>query len=142
MVKGGADAKGSGRPERAAGTRPMVEPPPQHLPPIDGQEGWWKVETGANQSVDDIGEEFRKIFESAGSPPGAALSCDHVLLESTTLFFTPRAVSIARQWLDGYGGSPCEPPKEGILLIGNNVDQKLLPMPNLEVRGSRSSPRN
>ena len=76
----------------------MIEqmPPAELAPP----RGWWKVEAAAEKSVNALQDQFRAIFESAGSPPGAALFCNHVVLESTALLFTPRAAAIAQQFIE------------------------------------------
>lgn len=76
-------------------------------------------------------DQFRAIFESAGSPLGAALFCNHLLLESTALLFTPQAASIARPFIETYGGLPCDDPAEGIFLVGNESDRNLLAVPEL-----------
>ena len=107
---------------------------PQQTPPADPAppaRRWWKVATTPEQSVDAIQDQFRAIFESAGSPPGAALFCDHVLLESTALLFTPAAASIAQPFIDAHGGVLCDEPVEGIFLVGNDSDRSLLAVPEL-----------
>jgi hypothetical protein len=106
----------------------LSTPPADPAPP---PRRWWKVETAPAQSVDAIQDQFRAIFESAGSPRGAALFCNHVLLESTALLFTPEAASIAQQFIDGHGGVLCDEPMEGIFLVGNDSDRDLLAVPEL-----------
>ena len=108
----------------------MIEqtPPAKPVPPA---RRWWKVEAAAEQSVNALQDQFRAIFESAGSPPGAALFCNHVLLESTALLFTPQAASIAQQFIESHGGSLCDDPVEGIFLVGNDGDRGLLAVPEL-----------
>ncbi len=93
--------------------------------------GWWKIETEPGESVDAIQAQFRALFESAGSPSGAALFCNHVLLASTTLFVTPQAVAIAEDLLASHGGVACPDPTQGIFLVGNAADRDLLPLPEL-----------
>jgi hypothetical protein len=114
----------------------MAQPLSQQIPtdPSTKSAGWWKFETEPGQSVDKIQAQFRVIFETAGSPRGAALFCNHVLLESTTLFVTPQARSIAQHLLEAHGGAPCEDPSEGIFLVGNDADRNLLRAPELTVR--------
>ena len=109
----------------------MSQPPQGTIERPSKQSGWWKIDTRPGQSVDDIQAEFRTVFESGGSPVGAALFCNHVLLERTTLFVTPQAVSLAARILETYGGGPCEDPMEGIFLVGNDADRVLLPVPEL-----------
>jgi hypothetical protein len=92
---------------------------------------WWKVETAPEESVDAIQDQFRVIFESAGSPRGAALFCNHVLLESTALLFTPEAASIAQHFIEAHRGVICAQPVEGIFLVGNDSDRNLLAVPEL-----------
>jgi len=107
----------------------MIEqtPPADPAPP----RGWWKVEAAAEQSVNALQDQFRAIFESAGSPPGAALFCNHVVLASTALLFTPQAASIAQQLIASHGGALCDDPVEGIFLVGNDSDRDLLAVPEL-----------
>jgi len=93
--------------------------------------GWWSFETAPGQSVDMIQEQFRMIFEAAGSPNGAALFCNHVLLERPTLLFTPDAATVARPFVEALGGAPCDDPPAGIFLVGNDGDRDLLPVPEL-----------
>ena len=93
--------------------------------------GWWRVETPPGQSVDTIQAQFRAIFETAGSPQGAALFCDHVLLERPALLFTPQAAALARPFVEALGGAPCDDPPAGIFLVGNDGDRGLLPVPEL-----------
>lgn len=109
----------------------------QQTPPADQapRHGWWKVETEPD-SVDALQQQFRTIFESAGSPPGAALFCNHVLLESTTLLFTPAAAVLARPFVEAHGGVPCDDPTTGIFLVGNDSDHNLLTVPELMVRAA------
>jgi hypothetical protein len=111
----------------------MAEPMlPQTPPdPTPRARGWWKVETGPEQSVDAIQDQFRSIFESAGSPPGAALFCNHVLLECPALLFTPEAASIAHHFIETHRGVLCDQPVEGIFLVGNDSDRNLLAVPEL-----------
>ena len=92
---------------------------------------WWKVETTPAQSVDALQDQFRAIFESAGSPRGAALFCNHVLLDSTALMFTPEAASIAQHFIEAHGGVLCDEPAAGIFLVGNDGDRNLLAVPEL-----------
>jgi hypothetical protein len=92
---------------------------------------WWRIETAPGQSVDQIQAEFRSVFESAGAPAGAALFCNHVVRVSTTLFVTPKGASIAQAFLESHAGTPCEPPAEGIFLVGHESDRNLLPVPEL-----------
>jgi hypothetical protein len=103
--------------------------PPSDPPPQAGR--WSKIDTAPAQSVDAIQAEFQAIFESAGSPRGAALFCNHVLLESTALLFTPEAASIAQQLIDAHGGVRCDEPAVGIFLVGNDSDRSLLTVPEL-----------
>jgi len=105
----------------------------QQASPVDPapRRGWWKVETRPDDSVDALQQQFRAIFESAGSPPGAALFCDHVLRECTTLLFTPEAAALARPFVEAHGGVPCDDPTAGIFLVGNDSDHGLLPLPEL-----------
>jgi hypothetical protein len=111
----------------------MPQPLMQQRPVIS--QGWWKFDTEPGESVDKIQAQFRALFESAGSPRGAALFCNHVLLESTTLFVTPQAVTIAKRLLESHDGVPCEDdPTEGVFLVGNDADRNLLPTPELAVR--------
>ncbi len=107
---------------------PQATPPADPAPPA---RQWWKVETAPAQSVDAIQDQFRAIFESAGSPPGAALFCNHVLLESTALLFTPEAASIAQPFIDAHGGVLCDEPAVGIFLVGNDSERNLLAVPEL-----------
>jgi hypothetical protein len=107
-------------------------PMPQPVPPAHpASRRWWKVETAPAESVDAIQEQFRAIFESAGSPRGAALFCNHVLLESTVLLFTPEAASIAGPFIDAHGGVLCDDPVEGIFLVGDDSERNLLAVPEL-----------
>ena len=92
---------------------------------------WWRLETTPGESVDDIQAQFRVRFESAGSPAGAALFCNHVLLERTTLFLTPQAAILAEDLLRTHGAVPCEAPTEGIFLVGDVADRYLLTVPTL-----------
>jgi hypothetical protein len=103
---------------------PLADPEPQ-------RRGWWKVETRPDESVDALQEQFRAIFESAGSPAGAALFCNHLLLACTTLLFTPGAAALARPFVEAHGGVPCDDPAAGILLVGRDGDRDLLPLPEL-----------
>lgn len=111
----------------------MAQPMLQQTPPANPPPrcGWWKVETGPEESVDTLQQQFRAIFESAGSPAGAALFCNHVLLECPTLLFTPVAAALARPFVEAHGGEPCDDPTAGIFLVGNDGDQDLLPVPEL-----------
>jgi hypothetical protein len=111
----------------------MAQPLEQQTPTVPHAEpsGWWKMETDPGESVDAIQAQFRAVFESAGSPRGAALFCNHVLLESTTLFVTPQAVSLAERLLASHGGVACADPTHGIFLVGNDADRDLLPLPEL-----------
>ena len=70
-------------------SQPMLQQTPPGAQPAE-RHGWWKVETGPDESVDALQDQFRAIFEAAGSPAGAALFCDHVLRDCPTLLFTPR----------------------------------------------------
>jgi hypothetical protein len=90
--------------------------PMRQVDPASPAHRWWKVETAPAQSVDALQDQFRAIFESAGSPPGAALFCDHVLLDAPALLFTPAAAAIAQA---------------GIFLVGNDSDRNLLAVPEL-----------
>jgi hypothetical protein len=103
----------------------------EQTPPTDPVRRWWKVETVPAQSVDAIQDQFRAIFESAGSPRGAALFCNHVLLDSTALMFTPEAASIAQHFIEAHGGVLCDEPAAGIFLVGNDSDRNLLAVPEL-----------
>jgi hypothetical protein len=112
----------------------MAQPMSQQTPPADPppqRRGWWKFETGPDDSVDALQEQFRAIFESAGSPTGAALFCNHLLLACTTLLFTPAAAALARPFVEAHGGVPCDDPTVGILLVGGEGDRDLLPLPEL-----------
>ena len=112
----------------------MAAPLSQQTPPADPapQAGrWWKVHAAPAQSVDAIQAEFQAIFESAGSPPGVALFCNHVLLDSPALLFTPEAACIAQQFIDAHGGVRCDEPAAGIFLVGNDSDRNLLAVPEL-----------
>ena len=111
----------------------MLAPTPLAHPASPARR-WWKVETAPAESVDAIQEQFRAIFESAGSPRGAALFCNQVLLESTALLFTPEAASIARPFIDAHGGALCDDPVEGIFLVGNDSERDLLAVPELTKR--------
>jgi hypothetical protein len=107
---------------------PEEASPADPAPPV---RRWWKVETLPTQSVDAIQDQFRAIFETAGSPRGAALFCNHVLLESTALLFTPEAASIAPHFIEAHGGVLCDEPAAGIFLVGNDSDRNLLAVPEL-----------
>jgi hypothetical protein len=120
----------SGRPEEETAMAQPLEQQRPNVPPAKPN-GWWKMETEPGESVDAIQAQFRAIFESAGSPRGAALFCNHVLLQSTTLFVTPQAVSIAEPLLASHGGVACADPTQGIFLVGNEADRDLLPLPEL-----------
>jgi hypothetical protein len=112
----------------------MAQPMLQQTPPGDQpaeRHGWWKVETKPDESVDALQDQFRAIFESAGSPAGAVLFCDHVLRDCPTLLFTPQAAALARSFVEAHGGTPCDDPASGIFLVGNDSDHDLLPVPEL-----------
>ena len=112
----------------------MCQPMLQQTPPGDQPEerhGWWKVETKPDESIDALQEQFRAIFEAAGSPAGAALFCDHVLRDCPTLLVTPQAAALARPFLEALGGTPCDEPESGIFLVGGDSDHALLPVPEL-----------
>ena len=93
---------------------------------------WWKIEIESGDTVDDIQAEFSRLFESAGSPAGAALFCDHVLLPRTSLLFTPEAITVAKMLLMDYGGAECEEPSEGIFLAGDEAHRDRLSAPDME----------
>jgi hypothetical protein len=109
---------------------PALGPTPQADPAAPVRR-WWKVETAPAQSVDALQDQFRAIFESAGSPPGAALFCDHVLLDAPALLFTPAAAAIAQHFIEAHGGVLCDEPAAGIFLVGNDSDRNLLDVPEL-----------
>jgi hypothetical protein len=105
--------------------------PMRQVDPAAPAHRWWKVETAPAQSVDALQDQFRAIFESAGSPPGAALFCDHVLLDAPALLFTPAAAAIAQHFIEAHGGVLCAEPAAGIFLVGNDSDRNLLAVPEL-----------
>jgi hypothetical protein len=113
----------------------MAQPPLQQTTAIQATpigDRWWKIEIESTDAVDDIQAKFTTLFESAGSPGGAAIFCDHVLLHYTSLLFTPQAITLAKTLLADYGGVECEEPKQGIFLAGDEEHRDRLSAPDLE----------
>jgi hypothetical protein len=69
---------------------------------------------------------------SVGSPAGAALFCDHLLLPRISLLFTPQAAALAQELLPDHDGAECEEPTEGIFLAGDEGHRDRLSAPDLE----------
>jgi hypothetical protein len=118
----------------------MAQAPLQQTSPLQNTRApgrWWKIETESTESVDDIRTRFITLFASAGSPAGAALFCDHVILPCTSLLFTPQAVALAETLLAAHGGAACEDPTEGIFLAGNDEDRNRLPVPDLTMAAAQ-----
>jgi hypothetical protein len=97
-------------------------------PPSDG---WRKIENAPEDLIGKIQEEFASVFESAGSPAGAALFCDHVIGAAPTLYFTPEAAAIAQALLAAHDGVPCKTPERGIFLTGSESAKDMLKVPDL-----------
>jgi hypothetical protein len=88
---------------------------------------WWKVDLGSIQKMTELQEQFFAVFAANGSPRGAAMFANDTLGPQVEIYFTPKAVEIARPLLLSHGGKPTEKPADGSFLVGHDQDKTMLP---------------